>query len=90
MPVMSPTVTQSQASMSTESLARLGTNNLAYVTKVRSEQAGFIHAEAPLLPPGRQVFVLHAADGHPLAIAASLDAIMAEAASHSLETVSVH
>ena len=87
---MSSTVTRSEAPMSAETLARLGADNLAYVTTVRSEQAGFLHAEAPLLPSGRQVFVLHAADGHPLAIAASLDAIMAEAVSHHLETVSVH
>lgn len=87
---MSSTVSCSGQAMSVEALAKLGADRLAYITSVRSERAGFIHPEAPLLPPGRQVFVLHAGDGYPLAVAGSLDAIAAEAASHQLETVSVH
>jgi hypothetical protein len=76
--------------MSREAFAMLGAGSIAYVTMLRSEQVGFIHAEAPLLPPGRWVFVLHAADGCPLVIAESLEAIAADAANQQLETVSVH
>jgi hypothetical protein len=78
------------SAMTAEALAMLGTGQIGYVTMVRSEQVGFLHAEAPLLAPGQLVFVLHAADGCPLVIAASRAAVDAEAASHALETVSLH
>jgi len=87
---MPSTVTHSRPALSCEAFAMLGVNNLAYVRAMRSEHVGFIHAEAPLLPPGRLVFVLHAADGSPLVIAESLEALAADAAEHQLDTVSVH
>jgi hypothetical protein len=87
---MPSTVASSQPIMSREAFAALGAGSLAYVRAMRSEDVGFIHAAAPLLPPGRLVFVLHAADGSPLIIGDSLEAIIADAVEHQLDTVSVH
>jgi hypothetical protein len=69
--------------------AMRGDDNLAYVRSVRSEEVGFLSADAPLLPPGRMVFVLLGPDGSPLVIAESLESIVAEAQSHDLQTVSL-
>ena len=87
---MSSTVASSQPSLSHEAFAALGAESLAYVRAIRSEDVGFVHAEAPLLVPGHLVYVLHAADGTPLVISESLEAVVADAAEHRLETVSVH
>jgi hypothetical protein len=76
--------------MSPETLATLGENRLAYIKAVRSEEVAFLYAEAPLLAPGYQVFVLHAADGTPILLADSRESALADAANHELETVSVH
>jgi hypothetical protein len=84
------TVAHNRPAMSPQAFASLGTGSLAYVRAIRSEDVAFIHAEAPLLAPGDIVFVLHAADGSPLVIAESLAAVVADAASQQLETVSVH
>ncbi|MPZ58260.1 MAG: DUF1150 family protein [Rhizobiales bacterium] len=87
---MSSTFTRSQPAMSPETFAMLGARRLAYVRAVRSEDVGFIYVEAPLLAPGRLVFVLHAADGTALVIAESVEAAIADAANQQLDATSVH
>jgi hypothetical protein len=87
---MPSTINRSQPSMSRKAFAMLGTESVAYVRAIRSEDVGFMYAEAPLLAPGHVVFVLHAADGRPLAIAESLETALADAGAYQLETVSVH
>ena len=76
--------------MSPETFAALGENRLAYIKAIRSEEVAFLCADAPLLPPGHQVFVLHAADGTPILLADSREAVLADAATQHIETVSVH
>jgi hypothetical protein len=76
--------------VSPEMLATLGENRIGYVTAMRSEQVGFLSFEAPLLPAGHRVFVLHAADGTPIMLAASREALMADAAEREIQTVSLH
>jgi hypothetical protein len=41
---------------------------IGYVRQMRSEEAEILYPQAPSLVPGLTVFVLHAADGTPLAI----------------------
>jgi hypothetical protein len=65
-------------------------SRLAYIKAMRSERVGFLSAEAPLLGPGRTVFVLYTADGTPIEIADSAAAAAAEAASYQLEPVTLH
>ena len=76
--------------MSRAAFARLGAGSLAYVRVHRSEEVGFLHAGAPLLPAGRTVFVLHAADGCPLVVSESFESVVATAADRQLDAVSVH
>jgi hypothetical protein len=76
--------------VSPEMLASLGENRVAYIKAIRSEEVAFLSPEAPLLAPGYQVFVLHAADGTPILLADSHEAAMAGAADREIETVSVH
>ncbi len=42
--------------------------SIGYVRQMRSEEAEILYPQAPSLVPGLTVFVLHAADGTPLAI----------------------
>jgi hypothetical protein len=82
--------THKSKAMTREAFARLGAGSLAYVRVHRSEAVGFLHIDAPLLPPGRCVFVLHAADGHPLVASESFESVVATAAERELDAVSVH
>jgi hypothetical protein len=79
-----------RTAMSPATLATLGENRLGYIRAIRSEEVAFLCAEAPLLPPGHRVFVLHAADGTPILLAESREAALADAASQQIETVSLH
>jgi hypothetical protein len=63
---------------------------LAYIKAMRSEDVGFLSAEAPLLAAGYQVFVVCAADGTPILLADSHEAATAIAVSREIETVSLH
>ncbi len=72
------------------SLAMSSESRLGYIRAIRSEEVAFLCAEAPLLPPGHRVFVLHAADGTPILVADSREAALADATNHQIETVSVH
>jgi hypothetical protein len=63
---------------------------LAYVKATRSEQVAFISADAPVLEPGHIVFVLYAADGEPIMLAESREAVLEDAERQELETVSLH
>ena len=79
-----------RTTISHEQLATLGGNRVAYIRAIRSEEVAFLCADAPMLPAGHCVFVLHAADGTPILLADSREAVMADAASQQLETVSLH
>jgi hypothetical protein len=73
-----------------KAFAMLGENRFAYVKEVRSEDVAFLYPEAPRFVQGLSLFALHAADGKPIAIAASRAAAVADAESYQLETMSVH
>jgi hypothetical protein len=76
--------------LSPKAFAILGENRFAYVKEVRSEDVHVLYPEAPHFVPGLSLFALHAADGKPIAIADSRAAVVADAESHQLETMSVH
>jgi hypothetical protein len=76
--------------MSAEKFAALGESQIAYIRSIRSEEVAFLCAEAPMLPPGHQVFVLYAANGTPILLADTREAAMADAADREIETVSLH
>jgi hypothetical protein len=76
--------------LSSEAFAALGENRIAYVRAMRSEDVAFLCADAPMLPAGYCVFVLHAADGTPILMADSHEQVLADAAENQIETVSLH
>ena len=76
--------------LSPEAFAALGESAIGYVRQMRSEEATILYPQAPSLVPGLTVFVLHAADGTPLAITDSFAEATRDAEGHQLETVSVH
>ena len=79
-----------RTTISHEQLATLGANRVACIKAIRSEEVAFLCADAPMLPAGHCVFVLHAADGTPILLADSREAVLADAASQEIETVSLH
>ena len=76
--------------MSPQAFAEYGCGAVGYVRQMRSEEAEQLYPQAPLLVPGLTVFVLHAADGTPLAITDSFAEATRDAEGHQLEAVSVH
>ena len=68
----------------------LGRGSLAYIRSMPSERVAFLCAEAPLLPPGHVVFVLHAADGQPILVTGTRESALASAVSSHLEAVYVN
>jgi hypothetical protein len=76
--------------MSTRDFATLAWRRLAYVRVARSEDVGFFCPEAPLLAPGRDVFVLYAADGTPILVTDSHESAVANASEEELDALSVH
>jgi hypothetical protein len=77
-------------SMSARDLAILAWRRLAYVRVARSEDVGFFCPDAPLLAPGRDVFVLYSADGTPIFVTDSHESAVANAATEDLEALSLH
>jgi hypothetical protein len=76
--------------MTDKAFATLGGARVAYIKAMRSEDVAFICPDAPLLAPGQNVFVLHAADGTPILVTDSREAAIANAASERLETLGLH
>ncbi len=76
--------------LSPDAFASLGGSSIGYVRQMRSEEAEILYPQAPQLIPGLTVFVLHAADGTPLAITDSFEDATRDAQGHRLEAVSVH
>jgi hypothetical protein len=83
-------MTDHEARLSPEALAVLGDGKIAYVKSIRSEDVPHLFPQAPKLSPGIKLFALHAANGAPIMLTDSIEAAIANAWSHELQTVSVH
>jgi hypothetical protein len=87
---MKTIASSSAAMMSAEAFSALGESRIAYIKAVQSDEVAARYPGAPALPPGGKLFALHAADGTPIMLSDSREAALAGAASHALETLSVH
>jgi hypothetical protein len=87
---MTNAIPASTPRVSLETLASLGTGQLAYVKPIRSEDVPNLFPQAPELAPGLKLFALHSADGTPIMLTDSREAALANAWSHELQTVSLH
>lgn len=71
-------------------LAALGEGHIAYVRPMRSEEVTRLFPQAPDLSPGLDLYALLSANGTPIMLADSHDAVVANALAQDLTTVSLH
>ncbi|MCP4385851.1 MAG: DUF1150 domain-containing protein [Hyphomicrobiales bacterium] len=76
--------------ISTEILAGLGGGKIAYVRSFRSEEAKDLFPQLPPVAPNLELWALLGADGTPIMLADSRDAVVMNAHQNDLEMVSIH
>jgi hypothetical protein len=76
--------------MPEHTFAGLGGGRIAYVRPIKSEALSAAFPNVPPLAPGLDLWVLLGADGTPIMVADSRDAVVQNAWEHDLETVSLH
>jgi hypothetical protein len=76
--------------MTPEAFALLGGGLIAYVKPIRSEDVKALFPQAPEIAPGLKLFALHGADGTPIMLADTREAVVANAMQNELQPVSVH
>ncbi|MBJ3776383.1 BQ00720 family protein [Acuticoccus mangrovi] len=76
--------------ITTEMLATLGTGQVAYVRAFRSEEVTALFPNVPHLTPGQRLWALLSADGTPIVLADTPQAVLANAMENNLVTVSRH
>ena len=80
----------SERQISPETLAGLGGGRIAYVRPMRSEEVRTLFPNVPPIAPGLDLWALLAADGTPIMLADSREALVMNAHENDLETVSLH
>lgn len=73
-----------------EMLASLGQGQVAYVRSFQSEDLKALFPQAPDLVPGQKLWALLSANGTPIVLADTPQAVFANALENDLVTVSVH
>jgi hypothetical protein len=76
--------------MTPETLAGLGGGRIAYAKAVRSDEIKQLFPNVPPLAPGIDLWALLAADGTPIMLADTREAVILNAHENDLETVSIH
>ncbi len=71
-------------------LARLGGGEVAYIKILSSDDAQRMFPAIEGLPPGINLYALHAADGTPIALTDTRQAALSHAIDGELEVASVH
>jgi hypothetical protein len=70
--------------------AVLGGGKIAYVRPMMSDQAKDLFPGLPPVTPGLKLWALLAADGTPIMLSDSREAVEMNAHEHDLQTVSIH
>jgi len=76
--------------MPAANFAVLGGGKIAYIRVLESEEAKTLFPGLPPVEPGMKLFALLAADGTPIMLADSREAVVMNAHENDLETVSIH
>jgi len=76
--------------MSPESFAALGGGEVAYVRPLNAEEAKGLFPQMPQVTPNLELWALLAADGTPIMLSDSREAVVMNAQEHDLEMVSLH
>lgn len=79
-----------ETEISPQTLANLGTGYVAYVRTFSSEEVNALFPQAPSMAPGQKLWALLSADGSPIVLADTPQAVLQNAAENNLMTVSVH
>jgi hypothetical protein len=83
-------MTRDRETVTPEILAGLGGGRIAYVRPMRSEEVSSVFPNVPPIAPGLDLWALLAADGTPIMLADSREAVVMNARENDLETVSIH
>jgi hypothetical protein len=83
-------MTHDRQTVTPEILAGLGGGRIAYVRPMRSEEVSSVFPDVPPIAPGLDLWALLAADGTPIMLADSREAVVMNARENDLETVSLH
>ena len=76
--------------MPNAAFAVLGAGKLAYVREIKSDDVAGLYPDAPPIAPGIRLWALVNANGTPILIADSREAVVANAFENDLTAVSVH
>jgi hypothetical protein len=76
--------------MSPESFAALGGGRIAYVRPLNPDEAKGLFPQMPAVVPNLALWALLGADGTPIMLADSREAVELNAQENDLETVSLH
>lgn len=76
--------------LSAAEFAAIGDGHIAYVKPILSDELNALFPHAPELEPGLELFALLGADGSPIVVADTREALVESAREHELITVSVH
>ena len=76
--------------MTPETFAGLGGGRIAYVRPLNADQARGMFPSMPPVAPGLELWALLGADGSPIMLADSREAVVLNAHENELETVSLH
>jgi hypothetical protein len=76
--------------MPAQAFATLGGGRIAYVRSLKSEDARNLFPSMPEIASGLDLWALLAADGTPIMLADSREAVLMNAHEHELEPVSIH
>jgi hypothetical protein len=83
-------MTNVEKTMSAENFAGLGGGRIAYVRPLNSDQARGLFPQMPQVAPGLELWALLAADGSPIMLADSREAVLLNASENELEPMSLH
>lgn len=70
--------------------AAIGDGHIAYVKPILSDELNALFPQAPELESGLELYALLGADGSPIVVADTREALIESAREHELVTVSVH
>ncbi|MCO5732619.1 DUF1150 family protein [Rhizobium sp. SSA_523] len=71
-------------------LAHLGSGEIGYIRKMRSEEVSKCFPEAPEIDPSLDLWALFGADGTPILLTDNRSSTFFKAAEDDLKTVSIH
>lgn len=71
-------------------LAKVGSGEVAYIRKIRSEEVSRCFPEAPEIDPDTDLWALFGADGTPILLTDNRSSTFYKAAEDELKTVSLH